>query len=229
MSFFRRRATLLAARSNLTTLDISDQTPPSSIEITPTDLAAYRAALSWLLDYAAAGIPAPSSFLEVFWSNQGTLDDDFVRGFQLQNFRSILAFPVWLFNANNYGNTALAGQVLNPDLPKEFYTQAAVVRPMVRLKFDGGLLRAFVVLEGLVLLVLWGALLWLFAPWSIGAGDVLAVSPFPVVDFQFKVVVGTSSEGQRESLRTAETGQVLKRLDGARAFANGGLKARAPF
>ncbi|KAK4445479.1 hypothetical protein QBC34DRAFT_472396 [Podospora aff. communis PSN243] len=147
----------------------------------------YRTALSWLLDYSAANIPAPSSILEIFWDNQDNLSDPYTEGILLQNFRSILAFPIWLFNANNYGNPELNGKVLNPGLPPEFYTEAAVVSPLVKLHFDGTLLKVFIVLEGIVLLTLWAGILLLFAPWSSGAG--LVMSSFPAMDFFFKADV----------------------------------------
>lgn len=87
-----------------------------------------------------------------------------MEGILLQNLRSIVAFPIWLFNANNYGNTAISNKALNPGLPAEFYTKAAVVSPLVKLKFDSTLVRVFIALEGIVRLFLWIALLWLFSP-----------------------------------------------------------------
>lgn len=221
MTVFRRQATVLSARSNLTITEISDLTPPTHIPFTTSDIEAYKSALSWLMDFSAANIPASSSILEIFWDNQASLSDSYVDGILLQNFRSILAFPIWLFNANNYGNTALNNKVLNPGLPAEFYTKAAVVSPLVKLQFDSTLLKVFIVLQGIVLLALWVALLWLFLPWSSGMG--LAVSAFPAVDFLFKSDVlerdGMSSTGDGE-LRM-EGSEILKRVDGAMVYAAG--------
>src|SRR5205085_1711086 len=119
---------------------MSHLSDPIPLPFDNNSLAAYRSALAWLLDYTAADIPAPSSILEIFWSAQASLSDRFLQGIVLRNFRSVLAFPVWLFNANNYGNTELQGKRLNEGLPDEFYTRAEVVRPLVKLKFEARLL-----------------------------------------------------------------------------------------
>ncbi|KAK5653205.1 hypothetical protein OQA88_9103 [Cercophora sp. LCS_1] len=213
MTVFKRQATVLSARSNLTIVEVSELTPPGQISLNTTDVDAYKAALSWLLDFRAANIPAPSSILEIFWDNQNSLSDTYVDGILLQNFRSILAFPIWLFNANNYGNTALDFKALNPGLPPEFYTTAAVVAPLVKLKFDPTLVTVFISLEGTVLLALWVALLWLFLPWSTGVG--LAVSSFPAADLLFKSEVTKHNSGHSGGgLKNAEGPDVLKTAEG---------------
>ena len=132
----------------------------------------------------------------------------------LQCFRSLLAFPVWLFNANNYGNTRLGNKALNADLPGGFYKRAGVVRPLVKLKFDGRLVGLFVVLEGVVVVVLWVGLVWLFVPWW-GRGGGTA---FPLVDFLVgaEVEMGKGLVGEKE---------VVERLGGARVRASGGEPA----
>ena len=68
-----------------------------------------------------------------------------------QNFQSILTFPFWLFNANNYGNTALQAQQIIPMLPMEFYTEASIVAPYVKIKFDWVMFVIFLVLQGLAI------------------------------------------------------------------------------
>ncbi|KAK1836854.1 hypothetical protein QBC39DRAFT_429866 [Podospora conica] len=214
MTVFRRQATLLSARSNLTITSLSDLTDPEPIPFTASDISAFRTALSWLMDYSAANIPAQSSILEIFWDNQNSLSDTYIDGILLQNFRSILVFPIWLFNANNHGNKDLKGKILNPNLPSEFYTTAAVVSPLLKLRFDPTFLSVFIALECILLLSLWIMLLWVFPRWS--AAPELSTSSFPTLDFLFKAEVldrvsGTSDDG----LRTAEGSEIVKRADGA--------------
>lgn len=214
MTVFRRQGTVLSALSNNTIMSLSDLTPPEPVPFTTGDITAYKSALSWLMDYSAANVPAPSSILQIFWENQQSLSDTNIDGILLQTLRSVLVFPIWLFNANNHGNTALTNKILNPDLPAEFYTTAAVVSPLVKLQFDSTFLRVFIVLQGIVLVALWIALLWLFPPWSTGAG--LITSPFPALDFLFKAEVLDGALGASgDALRTAEGSEIVKRGNGA--------------
>lgn len=210
MTVFRRYGTVLSARSNSTIMSLSDLTPPEPVPFTAADITAYKSALSWLMDYSAANVPAPSSILQVFWENQQSLSDVNTDSILLQTLRSVLVFPIWLFNANNHGNTALTNKILNPDLPAEFYTTAAIVSPMVKLQFDSTFLKVFIVLQGIVLVALWIALVWLFLPWSTGAG--LITSPFPALDFLFKAeVLDGALDASGDGLRTAEGSEIVKR------------------
>jgi hypothetical protein len=99
-----------------------------------------------------------------------------------QNFQSILAFPFWLFNANNYGNTALQVQQIIPVLPVEFYTEASIVAPYIKIKFDWGMFIIFLVLQGLAISFVWAVLLWV---WFAVKG-LPATSSYPLFDFAFK-------------------------------------------
>lgn len=213
MTVWRRQGTVLSARSNLTVTSLSDLTPPEHVPFTASDITAYKSALSWLMDYSAANIPARSSILEIFWDNQNSLSDTYIDGILLQNFRSILVFPIWLFNANNQGNMALAHNTLTPGLPAEFYTRAGVVSSLVKLQFDPTFLKVFIALEGIVLLSLWIALLWLFLRWSAGTG--LRTTSFPALDFLFKAeVVDRVSGAGEDGLMTAEGSEIVKRGNG---------------
>lgn len=46
MTVFKRQATVLTARSNLTTTELSDLTPPERVSFTTADIDAYKSALS---------------------------------------------------------------------------------------------------------------------------------------------------------------------------------------
>ncbi|KAH8671538.1 hypothetical protein BX600DRAFT_434637 [Xylariales sp. PMI_506] len=212
----------MKTRSNLTIMGLSELSAPDHIDVSESDVAGYMSALSWLLDYSAANIPAPSSVIEIFWSNQDSLSDTFVDGILLQNFRSVLAFPVWLFNANNYGNTEISGKILNQGLPFEFYTQAAVVAPLVKLKFDPNLLVVFMCLEGIVLVFLWATTLFLLLPWSSEAP--VPLSSYPIFDFLFKSWVSWDFDTDRDSLWKADSSQILGHAGGARIYTNQGAR-----
>ena len=218
LSIYTLTTTLLTSRSNLTILSLSSTSAPTPFPFNTSSLSAYRSSLAWLLDYPHSGIPAPSSILEIFWSNQASLSDPFIDGVILQSFRSLLAFPIWLFNANNYGNTQVKGQVLNPDLPGEFYTKAGVVKPLVKLRFDKWLVAAFVVLEGVVLVVLWGALVWLFVPWGFRAVKQGVSTAFPVADWLFGAEADASEVVGSDEIRLAGSKEVVEWLGGGLEF-----------
>jgi hypothetical protein len=145
-------------------------------------IAQYKAALGWLLDYEAAGIPAPSSIIEVFWSARNDLDSPFLDSHTLQLFQSILAFPVWLFNANNFGDPRRRKKEISPDLPPEFYTTADIIAPYQKIKFDPLILELFCVFQGIVLVFVWAVFLWAI----VVAKTLPMVSSYPLFDFAVK-------------------------------------------
>jgi hypothetical protein len=96
----------MAMRSNYSITRISDLSAPE--QVTDMDVPAYRSALRWLLNFTAEGLPPPSSIVESFWGADDQLNGGpATYGLLLQEFQSVLAFPLWLFNANNFGNIAL--------------------------------------------------------------------------------------------------------------------------
>lgn len=123
---------------------------------------AYRAALGWLLNYTSADIPGPSSIAQSFWSSNLRMQDPSTYGIIVQNFQSVLAFPFWLFNDNNWGNTALKSNQTVAGLPQQFYTEASIVAPYEAIDFNQGMFVLFVVLQGLGILFAWGTLIWIW-------------------------------------------------------------------
>jgi len=213
VTLYERKATMLSSRSNLTIVEISNLGDAKKVSFSAGDVKGYRAALSWLLDYAKAGIPAPSSIIEGFWSSREKLGDSTIDGILLQNLRSILTFPVWLFNANNWGNTGVQGGVLSPYVPPEFYKTASIVKPYVKLKFDSVILLLFIVFQGGVLLFLWA--LWM---WTVVAARRLPeVSSFPLYDFSHKLNVELAP-ADGEKVWNAGDAEILKLAKGARVF-----------
>lgn len=142
------------------------------------DLLAYKAALNWLLNFTAAGIPAPSSMVELFWADSNAMRDPAYYAILSQSFQSILAFPFWFFNANNYGNLDLQTETIITTLPPEFYTQVDIVKPYSMFNVDRSMLYLFVALQGIGMLFCMGTLVWVW----LCAGALLSISSFPLFD-----------------------------------------------
>lgn len=218
LSMYTRSASFVAARSNYSIVSISQTTSPSAITTTALDLPSYRAALTWLLNYTAAAIPAPSSIAESFWSSNLQLGGGpATYGIVTQNFQSVLAFPTWLFNANNWGNSALRSNVTVPGMPGQFYTTAGVVRPVATYAFDEGMFGLFVGLQGVAMVFMWGVLCWIWvggggSGGGTGAGNGTSrrrslpdTSSFPLFDVLYR----TQVDGERW------TGEEIARVSGS--------------
>lgn len=191
VTFFIRKATVVAACSNFSIIDISNLSPPALI--TDLDITAYRAALTWLLNFTAADIPAPSSIAENFWAASDQLSEPSTYGPLLQNFHSILIFPFWLFNANNYGNTDLQEQQAITSLPPGFYTQASVVELYFQIRFDRTMCIKFIILHGLAMVFSWAVLLGLDRDWCRETSANNFLSTFDVV-FKARVDIDIDAE-----------------------------------
>ena len=237
LSFFRRQAgKVLSSKLNLTISEVTNldfppntqpQLPlttlsPTPIPLTPTDLASYSRVLTWLLDFSASNIPPPSSLIENFWSAHNQLQHPFLRGIITRHFRSILIFPLWLFNANNYGNVNLSERTIAADMPSEFYTTASLVRSFVKIRFDPVLVGVFLVFQGVAVLFVWAVL-----GYAVMRRDLLPeISSYPMFDAEFKartdgyLIVdddgrrkgGVWRFGDREVLDAMRTAKVGRRL-----------------
>ncbi|KAH6660903.1 hypothetical protein BKA67DRAFT_617481 [Truncatella angustata] len=217
MAVFSRRATVLAGLANFSIVSTESLSPPVRLE--DLDIASYELALKWLLNYTATNIPAPSSIIESFWVSDVQLTSPTTHGLLTQSFQSILAFPFWLFNANNYGNTALKTQDMIDTLPIEFYTQVAVVAPYSKIGFDKGMFIAFIVLQGAALLFIWVVLAWVWV--FVGAREASAlpkITSFPIFDVGFKSRVEGLDLGTGELLR-ADGSEALYLIQGMNARA----------
>jgi len=169
-------------------------TLPTKAPILFTDihLPSYRHALSWLLNYTAAGVPAPSSIAQSFWSSKTQLGDPAAHGILSQNFQSLLAFPFWLFNANNWGNTALRENTTIPTLPPQFYTQASIVAPYTKIRFNQAMFALFIAFQGLAMAFVWVVLV---VVWR--AGEALpTTSSYPIFDVAFKAKVDAEAKAR---------------------------------
>lgn len=185
-SFSQRSGTVLSAKANYTIISTTKLTAPIPLPFTASDISAYNTVLSWLLDYSAANIPAPSSIIETFWSSESQMSHSFASALLRRNFRSILVFPLWLFNDNNYGNgrtnTNSDGSVLAKGLPSEHYTTASLVQPFTKIKFNRALVATFIGFQGVAILFAWVVLAWTVAV----RRSLPEISSYPLFDAEFK-------------------------------------------
>jgi hypothetical protein len=180
MTVYSRKSTLITARSNYSIVSVLDMTTP--VKDPPPDLIGFKQAMNWMLDFNAAGIPAITSVVELFWSGQKQLRNEYWDPELATTFQSILVYPIWQFNWNNYGNPNLSAQVKDPNLPKEFYTKASLVQPYTRIVLNEAMFAIFLVGEGIVLVFALVLLLWL----CMTTKDFPTLSSFPLVDFAMK-------------------------------------------
>jgi hypothetical protein len=145
LTVYQRRAATVVARSNFSIISVTEL--GKATMNTEIDLDAYRSALQWLLDFGAAGIPPPTSIVEYFWSAPRQLTSAYWSMELRQAMQSIISFPMWVFNTNNYGNVALGSIVDNSVLPQEYHTTASLARPYTRIVVNEAMFILFVVLE----------------------------------------------------------------------------------
>lgn len=210
VEFYTRQATAIASRSNYTIVSVESITPPEMI--TDIDLTAYREVLRWLLNYTASDIPAPSSIAQSFFNSYAQLDSPYTYGIAAQNFQSIVAFPFWLFNDNNWGNIAVKSDVLETGLPPQFYTTVSIVEPYVKLKFDNAMFVLCVVLQGLVLVFVWSVLIW---TWLRRESLTSGASAFPFFDARHKVRVDGEEGFSGRLAATAQTSDIIRTMKNA--------------
>lgn len=214
LAFYKRQATVTVVRANYSITEVSDLT--DAIPVNGTDVIAYRSALGWLLNFTAAGIPPPSSIVASFWGADDQLNGGpATYGLLLQEFQSILAFPLWLFNANNFGNIELKKRTTSsapPEtgLPAEFFTSASIVGPYLKLKFDPVMVVLFAILQGMTILFAWTVLfrLWFVAD----IGKLPELSSYPYFDAMFKIEARTISGLQAQRVFVNAGGEEAVRL-----------------
>ncbi|KAF2005758.1 hypothetical protein P154DRAFT_551439 [Amniculicola lignicola CBS 123094] len=184
MSVYERTADVVSARFNFSIMSVSNLSPPK--QNMNIDVEAYRKALDWFLDFKAAGIPAPASSAEYFWNAQEQLASDYYSGDHKNTFQSILSFPLWLFQDNNYGNINLKMKDMVMDLPRQHYVKARVTKPYAKIVIDQNMFVAFMILQGAALFFIWAILVWLW----IARPLLPRISSYPLVDFAFKAKAG---------------------------------------
>lgn len=212
-SIYSRHADTICARSNNSIIGVSNLGPAKkNINI---DMPSYRVALSWLLNFTASDIPPGSSMVYDFWLAQDQLSNRYWASETYTTFQSLLAFPLWEFSDNNFGNPQLKASspdVQRQGLPIEFYTQASIVREYFKIVVNLGAFVTYVVLESLVLCFAWVVIFWRL----LAGRAVPEISSFSLADFAFKLVEKDAEDNLVEerltSLADADDGATLRIL-----------------
>lgn len=126
-----------------------------------------------------------------------------------QSLKSLIAFPIWEFGRNNYGDPRLE------PLPDEFVISASVCRPYYKIILDYRLFIAYLFLQSTVLTFCWAVIIWR----QVSKFQAAELSLYPVVDCGTKLVE-KNIRGEQTSiwdhrtqdLYNAESGKVLKTL-----------------
>nr|KAK5437002.1 hypothetical protein LTR18_009367 [Exophiala xenobiotica] len=187
-SIYQRHASITTSRSNFSILSV-DRLDVPVLDAAP-DVEGLKEAFNWLFNFTAANIPAPSSIAEYFWAGQDQLESEYWSVEPYQIFQSILAYPFWLFNPNNFGNVNLHAKDIVPGLPADFYTTASIGNPYERIVVDRSMFILFCVLQGLVQGFAWGVMIWL---WRVNLRFPEA-SSYPIIDFAAKTRFAYSSQ-----------------------------------
>ncbi|KAI3578616.1 hypothetical protein IWW34DRAFT_911570, partial [Fusarium oxysporum f. sp. albedinis] len=146
------------------------------------DIQALSLAVGWLLNFTAANLPVQSSVAFGFWIAGSDAYQTFWKADAYRMLKSIVAFILWEFTANNNGNPAVANAEPNghtPDLPAEFHVTASICQPYTRFIINRGSFTAYMVLQSVALIFCWMVILWGFKVRK----KIPATSSFPLVDF----------------------------------------------
>ncbi|KAI9157890.1 hypothetical protein HJFPF1_05874 [Paramyrothecium foliicola] len=207
VSFYSLQTSFVSSRLNYTIVSYIDSTEP--ILLQNLELPVYREALRWLLNYTDANLPPPSSIAQSFWSSQKLLSDPSTWGILSQNLQSILLFPFWLFNANNWGNTEVQENVTISTLPPEFYTEASLVKPYTKLRVDLNMFAIFLTVQIFSLVLISSAVAWVW--WR--KQPARRPSSFPLIDFVFSVqILGDQTSKRPLNLNDSSAIREVKNL-----------------
>lgn len=187
MSVYGRTADVVAARLNFSIVSVSNLSPPTKDP--EVNLEGYWQAIDWLLDFHSAGIPASSSIVAFFWNGREQLSNPYWAPELEGVFRSILAYPTWMFNPNNFGNVNLSARSIVDTLPREFYTVASIAQPFSKIQVNAAAFIAFVLCEGMPIWFIWCILAWLL----ITQPGVIGTSSFPLMDLFLKTSLGSGT------------------------------------
>jgi hypothetical protein len=182
-SVYKRVASTINSRSNMTIMAISDL--GSASQVSELDVTALKKGVNWLLDYKASDIPVTSSLAFRFWSSTMQISTPFWAMDEYRAFTGLLALPMWFFQANNYGNPDM--NTPSPDkmvtyLPPEFTATADISRPYNKIKINQTMLTAYVMLTLLALAFSWIVILVILVRQKPSP----RTSSYPLIDFAGK-------------------------------------------
>ncbi|KAF2464867.1 uncharacterized protein BDR25DRAFT_318859 [Lindgomyces ingoldianus] len=223
LSVLTRRATTTCVRSNKTIVSVSDLTNTRFRELGVKDVEALHLAMNWLLNHTAAGLPFPSSPTWLFWNREGLGGNVYDWSIETyQALKSMMAYILWEFSVNNWGNPRMANATQLPDgqvefLPAEFHTTAATVRPLTKFVLDRRMFALYIIFQSLPVLFSWAAAAWMLyirLPRP-------ELSSFPLMDLVFKSSFVGCPIQDSESLVDGEEKDFIKSLHGVRVVSKG--------
>lgn len=141
-----------------------------------------------------------------------------------QTLKSTLAFVLWEFSANNFGDPQLSapnspypnGEVTF--LPAEFHTSASACKPFTHIAVDRRMFGLYIALQSLPIIFCWMVLLWrIWNGFSKGQ-----ISSFPLIDFFFKAQLAGSGITDIKALTDWKDGQIMDALDGVELVSTDG-------
>lgn len=144
-------------------------------------------------------------------------------GLRLQNFQSTFAFPIWLFNARNYGKSKLKkittiAAPLEVGLPPSFYSTASLVAPYQKPKINFAMVVVFITLQGSAIVFVWAVLLWvLVLVFKNDRFGFPSTSSYEIFDVAFNTRIENSA-GSVEDVPGGESEDVLRIMKIARVF-----------
>jgi hypothetical protein len=199
---YRLEATTVSARSNNSIVAVSTTGKPQISEI--NDMENLTEALGWLFNYTAAKLPDESSPTFLIWDNsEGQSEHDWaVEAFH--TLKSSVAFVLWFFSVNNYGNQDLSPQAL----PSEFHTIAAISKRSIQFVVDRRMFYLYISLQLVPIALGWVAFIWSMR----NSRRQTKLSSFPLLDFVLK----TSLDGvilPQEEVLNAEDESFIKFSD----------------
>jgi hypothetical protein len=206
LTLYSLRASTICARSNNSILSISDIGKPTQDDI---DIHGLNLALNWLLNYTAEGLPAISSILYLFSNAQPGLGLHDWSIVAYQSLKSLVAFPIWEFSVNNFGDP------FKETLPSNFSTSASLCKPYDKIALDPRAFIAYLVLQSTVLLFFCAVIILRLVYKSV----IPELSAYPLVDFTAKLAEKTILEEhhpiwdlKKANLMDAESKEVVETL-----------------
>ncbi|KAF2105734.1 hypothetical protein BDV96DRAFT_655307 [Lophiotrema nucula] len=222
-TLFTRTATSILATSNKTILAVTDLGTPTKVDSTTTE--PIHAAMDWLLNHTAAGLPLISSPTFLFWNRNGLGGIEY--GWSIEAYKtlkSMLTFIFWEFNTNNWGNPDMAHAEQGPDgtvtfLPAEFHVMSSTGEPLTRFVIDTTMFVLYIVFQGIPICFCWAVLGCRY----MSSSSPPATTAFPLLDMVFKAELAGKPILQEEVDRLigGQEKDFIQAVDGVKIIAKG--------
>jgi hypothetical protein len=213
MLMYTRHATATCARSNNSILSVSDIKNTTTTIIDNLDT--VNQGVGWLLNYTAASLPPVSSPAFILWNHNQELSEHDWAVVSYDTLKSTLAFVIWFFSENSYGNPELlnSAKCIVQILPEEYQTTASLCQIYIKLVIDSRMLALYAVLEILPLCFCWMVLLWRVVTRCPPNDTIL----YPLIDFLSRAEIEPASVLLTNSTAKEKDRDVIARIETAKA------------